>query len=294
MRAGRVSTTAKVIAASTILLASDRRTAGLVAPGAAALCKHLLSGTLGDRMLAASAGNRLVRPLWRWMERRLLPGIMAHYWRRKRWIEDQTRVALAGGFVRAIVLGAGFDTLGYRLAREHPEVEFIEVDHPATQAAKRKGLASAVPAAPANMKFVAVDLERDVIPQSLTDDDQPTIVIAEGLLMYLRAEHVDRVLGSLRQSSAGPVRLVFTYTVRWPDGAAGFRPSSAWIDRWLAWRGEPFTWVLEPQAVRDFLARHRFALVAMATPEEFGAASTAADAGLRGENLVLCDALRGR
>jgi methyltransferase (TIGR00027 family) len=294
MRSGRVSATAKVIAASTILLASDRRTAGLVAPGAAVLCRHLLSSTLADRMLAGSAGNPLVRPVWRWMERWLLPGIMAHYWRRKRWIEKQVRVALARGFVRVIVLGAGFDTLSYRLARELPDVEFIEVDHPATQAAKREGLASAVPAAPANIKFVAADLERDPIPQSLANDAQPTIVIAEGLLMYLRAEDVDRLLASLWQLSAGPVRLVFSYIVRWPDGTSGFRPSSAWIDRWLAWRGEPFTWVLEPRAVRDYLAQHQFALVEMATPQEFGAANAVDDAGLRGENLVSCDAFRSR
>ena len=242
-------------------------------------------------MLARSAGNPLLRPLWRWLERRLLPGIIAHYWRRKRWIEERSRAALAEGFVRIIVLGAGFDTLGYRLAREFPDVELVEVDHPATQAAKREGLASG---ALANMKFVAVDLERDVIPQSLTHDAQPTLVIAEGLLMYLRAEHVDRLLASLWRSSAGPVRLVFSYMVRWPDGTSGFRPSSAWIDRWLAWRGEPFTWALEPHAVRGFLAQNQFDLMEMATPQEFGAGSIVDDAGVRGENLVLCNALRGR
>jgi methyltransferase (TIGR00027 family) len=289
MRAGRVSTTAKVIAASTILLASDRRTAWLVAPGAAALCRQLLSTTPGDRMLARSAASPWVRPLWRGLERWLLPGIMTHYGQRKRWIEDQTRAALAEGFVRIIVLGAGFDTLAYRLAGEFTEVEFIEVDHPATQAAKREGLASAVPA---SMSFVAVDLQRELIPPSLTHDTRPTLVIAEGLLMYLRTEHIERLFASLWQSSAGPVRFVFSYMVRWPDGTSGFRPSSAWIDRWLAWRGEPFTWMLEPQAVRGFLARHRFALTAMVTPQEFGAASTVDDARLRGENLVLCEALR--
>lgn len=289
MRSGRVSTTAKVIAASTILLASDRRTAWLVAPGAEALCRQLLSTTLGDRMLASSAGNQLLRLLWRWLERRLLPGIMAHYWQRKRWIEDQTRAALAEGFVRVIVLGAGFDTLAYRLAREFPDVEFIEIDHPATQAAKRKGLASA---APVNMKFVAVDLEQELIPQSLARDSRPMVVIAEGLLMYLRAEHIERLLASLQQSSAGPVRLMFSYMVRWPDGTSGFRPSSAWIGRWLAWRGEPFTWVLEPQAVGGFLARHHFVLAEIATPQEFGGRPIDA-AGLHGENLVLCDAVRG-
>jgi methyltransferase (TIGR00027 family) len=292
MRSGRASATAKVIAASTILLASDQRTASLVAPGADALCRQFLASTPADGMLARSAGHPLTRPLWRWLERRTLPGIIAHYWLRKRWIEARCRAALADGFVRVIVLGAGFDTLGCRLVQEFPDVECIEIDHPATQAVKRKGLELATFAAAARIRLLAVDLTRESIPQSLQHDARPTFVIAEGLLMYLGAEHVERLLASLRQLSTGPVRLVFSYMVRWPDGTSGFRPSSWWIDRWLAWRGEPFSWSLEPERMRGFLARHGFALTEMASTEEFGARDPTLDAALRGENLVCCDAVR--
>lgn len=292
MRSGRASATAKVIAASTILLASDQRTAWLVAPGADVLCRQFLASTPVDRMLARSAGHPLARPLWRWLERRTLPGIIAHYWQRKRWIEARCRAALADGFVRVIVLGAGFDTLACRLAQEFPDVECIEVDHPDTQALKRKGLALATPSAAARVRLFAVDLSREFIPQSLERDSRPTLVIAEGLLMYLAAEHIERLLASLQQLSTGPVRFVFSYMVRWPDGTSGFRPSSWWIDRWLAWRGEPFTWALEPERMRGFLERRGFALTEMASPGEFSKRCTVPDAALRGENLVCCDAMR--
>lgn len=89
MKPERASSTAKVIAASTILLASDLRTSNLVALGAAELCGKLLSGSAIDRWLARSAAYAPTRAMWRWLERLLLPGIMPHYWHRKRWIETR-------------------------------------------------------------------------------------------------------------------------------------------------------------------------------------------------------------
>ena len=294
MSSGRVSATARVIAAATILLANDKRNGWLVAPGADALCAQFLAGTFGDRLLAGSARQPLVRPLWRWLERCTLPGIVVHYWQRKRWIETRCRAAIADGFLRVIVLGAGFDTLACRLAREFPAVEFIEADQPATQAVKRKGMAAMRSATAANLCLVAVDLGHELLPQSLGNDSRPTLVIAEGLLMYLGGERVELLLRSLRQLSTGPVRLVFSYMVRWPDGTSGFRPASRWTDRWLAWRGEPFTWTLEPAAAGAFLTRHGFALTEAASAEDLSAVGPTDDALLQGENLVLCDAVRGR
>ncbi|MEO8753104.1 MAG: class I SAM-dependent methyltransferase, partial [Casimicrobiaceae bacterium] len=284
MKGGQVSTTAKVVAASTILLASDSRTAALVAPGAGALCTQFLASTRGDRLLAGSARHPLARSLWRWLERCTLPGIVVHYWLRKRWIEARCRDAIGSGYSRVIVLGAGFDTLACRLAPAFPAVEFVEVDHPATQAVKRKGLAAAFPGAIANLRLAAVDFDREVVPRSLLIDSRPTLVIAEGLLMYLDAERIGRLLASVLQLSTGPVRLVFSYMVRWSDGASGFRPGSRVIDLWLAWRGEPFAWTIEPLAVGDFLRRHGFTLMAAAA-----SGSEWCEGTLRGENLVVCD-----
>jgi hypothetical protein len=72
---------------------------------------------------------------------------------------------------------------------------------------------------------------------------------------------------------------------RWPDGSSGFRPRSWLIDRWLALRGEPFKWAIEPDAVRDFLAACGFRLVELALTRQF----TDGPALLDGENLVVCE-----
>ena len=210
MKSDQASSTAKLIAASTILLASDPKTAALVAPGARALCERFLSGRLADRMLAKSASFAPTRALWRMLERMVLPGITAHYWHRKRWIERRCRQSIADGFQRVVIIGAGFDTLALRLASEFPRIDWIEIDHPATQRAKRRALGGEL--AP-HMRFVAVDLAADPLPTELFDDGRGTLVIAEGVLMYLAPAAIDRLLQAIATLRAPSTRMVFSLSL---------------------------------------------------------------------------------
>ncbi|MEQ1870931.1 MAG: class I SAM-dependent methyltransferase, partial [Vicinamibacterales bacterium] len=59
-------------------------------------------------------------------------------------------------FASAMVMFAGFDLLAWRLHRERPEVRFFELDHPATQAPKKRKLDAA-----GNLTFLPVDLATD-------------------------------------------------------------------------------------------------------------------------------------
>ncbi len=289
MKPTQASNTAKVIAASTMLLASDPRTAAQVAPGAAALCQILLSGNRADRFLAKSAANPLTRALWRALERITLPGIMSHYWHRKRWIELRCRDAIAQGFERLIVLGAGFDTLGIRLSAEMRQLEVIEIDHPATQGAKQRALAGNAMRLPDNLRFIAHDFSTGPLPAAMFDDRRATMVVIEGVLMYLSEADIARLFDALHKLPVDRVRLVFSFMTKWPDGRSGFRPHSWLIERWLAWRSEPLTWALDPDAVPDFLAAHGFRLVEMALTKQFSGPTMAGAASLEGENLVVCE-----
>lgn len=279
MKDADASSTAKVIAASTLLLESDPASAHLVAPGAAAWCGKFLTLTWTDRLLARSAVNPFTRALWRWMEACTHPGIMRHYWYRKRWIEARCRAAIADGCERVIVLGAGFDTLGCRLASAMAQVEWIEADHPATQRAKRAAL-EAVP-----IRFIELDLEHEALPEELARDPKRTLVVAEGVLMYLSPASIDRFFASLRRMSAARLRVIFSFMTRWPDGTSGFRPRSWLIERWLGWRGEPFTWAIAPADLPAFLATRGFAIEELALTRLLSSGATALD----GENLVLCE-----
>jgi methyltransferase (TIGR00027 family) len=86
-----------------------------------------------------------------------------------------------------VVLGAGYDTRAARLPRAG--VTVFEVDHPATQAAKRERLArlSGYPVDAA--RYAACDFERDDLVERLGAAglrlDEPALVIWEGVVPYL-------------------------------------------------------------------------------------------------------------
>jgi hypothetical protein len=109
MRSNQASATAKVIAAATIFLHTHRPQDALTSPRAAALCNTFLATATFDRYLAAAAASRALAPLWWLLERATLPGIIAHYARRKLTIETHVRAALAAGnYSHIYVLGAGY------------------------------------------------------------------------------------------------------------------------------------------------------------------------------------------
>jgi methyltransferase (TIGR00027 family) len=291
----QASSTAKVIAAATIALATDPTTAHLVSPGAATWCKVFLSSRPADRLLAKSAQHPLGRALWRRLEQLTLPGIVEHYWHRKRWIEARCHQAMSADAKRLLVLGAGLDTLGLRLALRHPQLEVVEVDHPATQAAKLQALHQAGHTAPTNLRFLACDLAHQAMPALAASPAPKTLTIAEGVLMYLQPDRVHALFDSVASSGAPGSEFIFSFMSLWPDGGHGFRPRSALIERWLAWRGEPFMWAWPPEGMPELLASHGLQMQELAqtadfTPRTATAPGLQTRAGnpLRGENLVRC------
>ena len=62
----------------------------------------------------------------------MLPGQFEAFGHRKAFFEGQVRDAIDAGAKQVLVLGAGYDMIGWRLAPEFPDVQFFEIDHPAT------------------------------------------------------------------------------------------------------------------------------------------------------------------
>ena len=156
MRADRPSTTARLIAAATVFLSRDPRYRDLVPPGAAELCA---------RFVSVEAVSRAPLSWAVWLaERATIPGLMLHFMLRKRFIEDSVRASLAAGCEQVVVVGAGFDTLAARLAAEFPQARFIEIDHPATQAAKRLAIAE-LQRAPGTLVFTVMEPASDGHPR---------------------------------------------------------------------------------------------------------------------------------
>ena len=144
----------------------------------------------------------------------MLPGITLHYILRKSYIEDKAVEAIKNGTVQVVNLGAGFDTLAWRFCQQHKEVNFIEIDHPATSKYKKKALqkdASNID----NMHFLSVDFSQQNLYQALSeyehfDDSLPTLYICEGVLMYLSKEDIDLLFDSIAKLTGTNSQLVFT------------------------------------------------------------------------------------
>lgn len=231
-----------LIARSLLLSARDEALSQLLAPGEADEQRRML----GRAATAGWFGHAL---RWRWArrslmaaERFLLGGIFAHYLARKRWIEREVRRAMLDGIRQVVVVGAGFDALAWRLREERADVRLFEIDHPATQAAKRAALGSAD-----GLHFLPADLTSELPAVVLSRHpkfraDEPTAVIAEGLTMYFDAPRVLELLGSFAWVAGPGGRVIFSFMEAPDDGSIGFRGESRAVGWWLHLRREPFRW----------------------------------------------------
>jgi methyltransferase (TIGR00027 family) len=162
---------------------------------------------------------------------------------RSRFAEDSARRAIDKGVRQILVLGAGLDTFAYRLERT-PELRIFELDHPATQAEKRRRLNEAQIAEPQHVSYVAHDFESGSMTAALEagglDPDKGAFVLWLGVTPYLTKEAVLATLGELA-SWPGGTEVVFDYTNppdRVTDSAA--RAHHEQMAERVAASGEPF------------------------------------------------------
>lgn len=256
MDATRPSATALAVAAGLALLARDPRVGSLIPRDAGDLSRRFVDacGTTLVRAALALPGPWARRGA-AIAERLLAPGVMLHHVLRKRFIEGEVRRALRDGVPQMVILGAGFDSLGVRLARERSRAVIIEVDHPATQRAKRRALAGAERAP----VFVEADLARVPVDDALAPCPRfnplmPSLFLAEGLLMYLPPDRVADLLRRARGPGNSGRRILFTFMEPRSDGAIDFRESGPLLRWWMHRRREPFTWGIPRDALRPWLA----------------------------------------
>lgn len=122
---------------------------------------------------------------------------------RSRYAEDRL---VGGSFSQYVLLGAGLDSFAWRRPDVLGSVRVFEVDHPATQAAKRARAAElALPDSDRHV-FVAVDFETEPLAAALGaagfDWSQPALFVWLGVVCYLTQEAVEATLMAV--SSAAP------------------------------------------------------------------------------------------
>ena len=259
MRHERPSTTARKVALNVVTLGANPETEEVLPPGIVDATASLLveSGAVGATGVRWSRSRKMVTvyKAFDWM----MPGQFEAFAHRKAFCERQVREGLGAGASQVLVLGAGYDTIGWRLAPQFSGVEFFEIDHPSTARLKATGIGAMGPRA--NLHLIAEDLGKRQLVDVLRADEvwsttAPTVIVAEGLLMYLSPEAVGALFDQCAAISGAGSRIAFTYVGTRSDG----RPDAGSWTRLVLWilrvSGEPWLWSIQPEKLDLFLKEH--------------------------------------
>lgn len=250
MKHGRVSQTALKIGFIIIALNEKPEWKAQLPHGLVELTERLVLAAgvtnFGPWMLRLNKTPWSVR-LYEYSERKV-PGLFEGVGERKLFMEEQVLAAIEAGATQVLVVGAGFDTLCLRLAPLFPQVRFFEVDHPATSAAKAKGVTQE--GQPENMTLLAADLGETAL-SALTRETQrwdataQSVVVAEGLLIYLKEETVHQLFREVAACTGPGTRVVFSHGIR-----IGDYPFSLFLMRLI---GEPWLSCCEPEDLPGYI-----------------------------------------
>lgn len=259
MRKARPSKTARKVALNIVTLGAKPGMQEVLPPGIVDATARLLveSRAAGATGVKWSRSRKIVivYKAFDWM----MPGQFEAFAHRKAFCERQVREGIGTGASQVLVLGAGYDTIGWRLAPEFADVEFFEIDHPATARFKAKGIAAM--GSRTNLHLIAEDLGKrqlvDVLhANEVWDHTVPTVIVAEGLLMYLPSKAVGALFEQCAAISGAGSRVAFTYVGTRSDG----RPDAGPWTRLVMWilkvGGEPWLWSIRSEELGLFLKEH--------------------------------------
>jgi methyltransferase (TIGR00027 family) len=176
---------------------SDDRLALLLVPGMMRLLLHL-------------------SPVRRLYSRFLAPkGIYEYTIARTKYIDAVFKETLAAGFDQILIFGAGFDTRALRFQEDSANTRIFELDVPITQEAKLGQYARRGLDLPATVVFVAIDFDRESLPDKLAEagfaPGRRSLFVLEGLLMYLQPESVDATFKVIEGLAGEGSQVVFDY-----------------------------------------------------------------------------------
>ena len=249
MIAGRPSATALLVALSVWrhgaahgLPDASIRIAGEALTGARGIWPWL------RRCAATRVGGWLLDRL----ESLLLPGLGAHHCRRKQWLWQALSARSAAQ--RWIWLGVGFDGLGRALGGQRCAPDLIELDHPDSLALRAR-----LPFVqlPPGIQMQPLSLPADTAALQRLCSERPSVVVAEGLLMYLSPRPLLRLLRALARQSNPPELWLSALSPEHPQGR-GFGGGRGVTCAWLHAQGEPFRWRIEPERLQALLRRHGY------------------------------------
>lgn len=201
------------------------------------------------------------------------PGGQEFLTSRARLVDDLAMKLVEKGLDQIVVLGAGFDTMVLRIRENLRNVTVFEVDHPATQIAKREVMERI--GIPENLRFVAVDFEKDDFTEKLRDAGfdplRRSFIVWVGVSYYLTNKAVANTLEQISTMGGEGTQLIWDYLLAEVlDGTTTNRDALDKARR-AAKLGEPWLFGLETSQVPYYVEQFGFRLVKDYDPEELRA-----------------------
>lgn len=139
---------------------------------------------------------------------------------RARYAEDTLKKAYEQGCRQYVIVGAGLDSFIMREAKNYPELEVFELDHPATQVEKQRKL-NQIGSIPNNVHFVPVNFETQSVAEALAkssfSSEQYAFVSWLGTTHYLEQETILMTLKSIITCVANGSEIVLDYSINYND-----------------------------------------------------------------------------
>jgi methyltransferase (TIGR00027 family) len=204
-----------------------------------------------------------------------VPGSYGFTIARTRHFDEVLLSESRAGIEQLVLLGAGYDTRPFRLRDALRNIRVFEIDHPGTQARKRRMLAQIDESSPANVSYIPVDFNQQSLQQALAShgfsSDRKTLFLWEGVSYYLPRPVVEGVLDLVGGCAAGS-SIVFDYaTTAFVNGDTSTYGGRQ-VARWLKKIREPFLFGLDAGETPEFLGARALSTVSDLGPEDLAKA----------------------
>lgn len=222
------------------------------------------------KLLVRACHLKPVRQVFFNLMENAMPGMWNSFPCRKRYVGDKVIESLNAGIDSLVILGAGLDTLAYRLP-QLSSIRVYEVDLPENIAFKKKRLEALYGTIPSYITLAPIDFEaqkiEDVLQGMGYSFDQKSLFIWEAVTQYLTEAAVRDTFRVLAKAKPGS-RLVFTYVLKnFIEGRNTYG-----LDRlYQRFRVQHHWWLfgIDPQDVAGFIGDYSWNLLEHVGADEF-------------------------
>ena len=192
-------------------------------------------------------------------------GIYEYVIARTKYIDVVFQEALEEKLAQILIFGAGFDTRALRFVHLSSHTRIFELDAAPTQQAKIGQYRKRHLDLPPNLTFIPIDFNKEVLSKKLIQagfkQGVRSLVILEGVLMYLTPGAVDKTMRTIRDFIGHGSRVVFDFVHQSVLDERNSQREEMEIKKVVADAGEQWQFGIETGKVADFLKNYDLNLV---------------------------------